>query len=187
MNGREEDTAPENLIYTCRADNVRCGNALRAARIGRLTRQYNPSVSGEAPEPDEWLIERARIAAGGARIHATEQLIGAYRMYAAVLKQRPGDRRIREQFYSTEARLLAGLRGSYRHGNPAEGAQTMAQWVNAVEALKGQGVGMSAQSAVEMIRATPPEHRSEFAVEIWRRRRARYGSTGRLADDEPPF
>jgi len=187
LNGREEDTSPQNLIFTCRADNVRCGNALRAARLGRLTRQYNPSANADAPEPDEWLIERARATAGGARIHATEQLIGAYRMYAAVLKRQPGDRRIREQFYATEAKLRAGLRGSYRQINPSDGARSMGQWVSAVQAIKGQSTGMSIQSAVEMIRATPPKRRSEYALEIWRRRRERYGPAGRFPEDEPPF
>jgi hypothetical protein len=45
-NGREEDNSRENKIWTCRACNVRCGNTLRAAGIGRLTRQFNPDAKG---------------------------------------------------------------------------------------------------------------------------------------------
>ena len=44
---------------------------------------------------------------------------------------------------------------------------------------------MPVAAAVEMIRATPPERRSQFAQEIWERRRARYGPTGR--GDSVPF
>ena len=41
------------------------------------------------------------------------------------------------------------------------------------------------EGAVEMIRATPPERRSEFAREIWQKRTAHYGGTGR--GDSVPF
>jgi hypothetical protein len=46
VNGHEEDTAAANLLWTCRGCNVRCGNTLRRAGIGRLTRQYNPAGAG---------------------------------------------------------------------------------------------------------------------------------------------
>ena len=51
--------------------------------------------------------------------------------------------------------------------------------------MKGQSDAMPVKAAVEMIRATPPERRSEFAQEIWERRRARYGPSGR--GDSVPF
>jgi hypothetical protein len=37
--------------------------------------------------------------------------------------------------------------------------------------MKGESDAMTVPAAVEMIRATPPEKRSQFAGEIWRRRR----------------
>jgi hypothetical protein len=37
--------------------------------------------------------------------------------------------------------------------------------------MKGESTAMSVTTAVEMIRATPPEKRSDFAKEIWRKRR----------------
>jgi hypothetical protein len=40
--------------------------------------------------------------AGGSRIQAAEQLIGGYRLFAAVLKRTPGDRHAREGFHTTE-------------------------------------------------------------------------------------
>ena len=60
--------------------------------------------------PDSWLIHQARSAATGARIHAVEQLIGAYRCYAAVLARRPASDTAQNDFYRTEAMLRAGLR-----------------------------------------------------------------------------
>jgi hypothetical protein len=41
----------------------------------------------------------------------------------------------------------------------------------AVLAMKGELDHMSVPAAVEIIRATPPDRRSEFAQKIWRRRR----------------
>jgi len=54
INGREEDAAPANLFWTCRSCNVRCGNTLRAAGIGRRTRQFNPAAQG-AKSLGQWL------------------------------------------------------------------------------------------------------------------------------------
>lgn len=47
VNGHEEDTAARNLIWTCRSCNVRCGNTLRRAGLGRPTRQYNPAKGAD--------------------------------------------------------------------------------------------------------------------------------------------
>jgi hypothetical protein len=68
----------------------------------------------------------------------------------------------------------AGLGRRTRQFNPkAQGARTLAQWLTAVLSLKGEGGRMEPSAAIEMIRATPPHRRSEFAQEIWRRRRER--------------
>jgi heterodisulfide reductase subunit C len=109
VNGHEEDNSSANRCFQCRSCNVRCANTLRAAGLGRLTRQFNP----------------------------------------------------------------------------AEGARSMGQWLAAVTSMKGESNAMAVPAAVEMIRATPPERRSEFARDIWERRRARYGPTGR--SDSVPF
>ena len=110
VNGYEEDSAPTNLLWTCRRCNVRCGNTLRGAGLGRPTRQYNP---------------------------------------------------------------------------PAQGAKSLGQWLTAVISMKGESTAMPVAAAVEMIRATPPQRRSEFAREIWERRRAQHGSSG--PSDGVPF
>ena len=53
VNGREEDTTPENLFWTCRSCNVLAANAMRNAGVGRLTHQYNPA--GGAKSVGQWL------------------------------------------------------------------------------------------------------------------------------------
>jgi hypothetical protein len=72
-----------------------------------------------------------------------------------------------------------------QHNPAAKGASSLAQWLTAVMSLKGESDAMPVAAAVEMIRATPPERRSEFAEQIWERRRARYGPTG--TGDNVPF
>ena len=79
-----------------------------------------------------------------------------------------------------------GLGRKTRQFNPeARGAETYQQWVLAVTSMKGASDAMTVPAAVEMIRATPPEDRSRYAREIWRRRREHYGPGGRYG--EVPF
>lgn len=79
----------------------------------------------------------------------------------------------------------AGLGRKTRQYNPAVGAKTLGQWVVAVSAMKGENDSMSVADAVAMIKATPPEDRSRFARDIWRRRKKRYGDSGKAS--EVPF
>ena len=57
--------------------------------------------------------------------------------------------------------------------NPAGGAVNLGQWLTAVMSAKGESDSMTTRAAVEMIRNTSARKRSEFAEEIWERRRAR--------------
>jgi len=69
-----------------------------------------------------------------------------------------------------------------RQYNPAStGATSLGQWLTAVTSMKGESSDMAVQDAVAMIHATPPETRSRFAKEIWRRRRA-HGTDRRAWD-----
>lgn len=43
INGKEQDSAPENLIWACRSCNVTKANVMRKRGMGRLTHQYNPA------------------------------------------------------------------------------------------------------------------------------------------------
>lgn len=70
------------------------------------------------------------------------------------------------------ARKGLGRRTHQYNPTRSSGAQTLAQWVTAVMSMKGEGP-MDPAAAVEMIHATPLDRRSEFASEIWQRRRAR--------------
>ena len=70
--------------------------------------------------------------------------------------------------------------------NPAgKGAASLGAWLSAVLSTRGESDAMPVAAAVDMIRATPPEKRSEFAQEIWSRRRQH--GTDRPSQDEPPF
>jgi hypothetical protein len=67
----------------------------------------------------------------------------------------------------------AGLGRLTRQYNPAGGAETLGAWMNAVSSIKGEGGTMAIPEAVAMIHATSPAKRSEFANEIWGKRRQR--------------
>ena len=54
---------------------------------------------------NESLIQRVRASAGGGRIHQVEQLIGAYRMYGAVLQRKPADSDSRQKYQAVESQL----------------------------------------------------------------------------------
>lgn len=48
VNGRENDSAPSNLMWACKSCNARIANVLHKARLGKLTRQYNPARARKA-------------------------------------------------------------------------------------------------------------------------------------------
>ena len=114
LNGDESDVKPPNLAWACRPCNVRIGNVMRRAGIGRKTRQYNPSSH-----------------------------------------------------------------------DVTSGATSLGAWMNAVASIRGEGGTMPVSYAVALIHATPPDARSEFAREIWSKRKSRYGPTG--LKDAAPF
>jgi hypothetical protein len=63
----------------------------------------------------------------------------------------------------------AGERNQFNPAAP--GAKSLGQWLTAVTSMKGESNQMTVPAAVEMIRATPPARRSEFARQIWALRR----------------
>ncbi|MFN3324297.1 MAG: hypothetical protein ACK5AZ_12430 [Bryobacteraceae bacterium] len=54
MNGREDDSDPQNLAWACRSCNTRKGIVFVRLGLGRRTRQFNPSASG-ARSLGQWL------------------------------------------------------------------------------------------------------------------------------------
>jgi hypothetical protein len=95
VDGNEKNTTPENLSPACRPCNVTIGNVMRAAGLGKKTRQFNPSG----------------------------------------------------------------------------GAQTLAQWITAVLSMKGESDQMPVAAAVDLVHSTPASRRSQFAKQIWQKRR----------------
>lgn len=81
------------------------------------------------------------------------------------------------------AKRGAGRRTAQYNPYSGGGAKSLAQWTIAVMSMKGQSNQMSLRDAIAMVQDTPSSRRSEFAREIWARRRAR--GTDRL--DEVPF
>ena len=76
----------------------------------------------------------------------------------------------------------AGIGRKTRQYNPQpEGAKTLGQWLTAVQSMKGDSDSMPVDAAVAMIHATPPEARSRFAKEIWRKRRE-HGTDRKVGD-----
>jgi hypothetical protein len=68
---------------------------------------------------------------------------------------------------------------------PASGAKSLGEWLNAVLSMKGESDAMSVSDAVDLIHSTPSDRRSQFAEEIWARRRKHFGSSGH--SDGVPF
>ena len=75
-------------------------------------------------------------------------------------------------------RLTIGRR-TRQYNAQGKGAASLSQWLTAVLSAKGESDQMTVPAAVEMIRATPPERRNDFARQIWRRRRERGTDTSR--------
>lgn len=57
----------------------------------------------------------------------------------------------------------------YNPGKKSHGATSVSQWITAVMSMKGMSRQMPKDVAREMVRATPPARRSEFARQIGRR------------------
>jgi len=81
------------------------GTHLLGSRSGGFIRNSENLPEVQIAMARESLIQRARASAGGGRIHQVEQLIGAYRMYGAVLERKPTDTDSRRKFQGLEAQL----------------------------------------------------------------------------------
>ena len=57
----------------------------------------------------------------------------------------------------------------------AAGAASLGQWITALLVLKGESDAMTLPAAIAMVHATSAAERSNFASQIWQRRRARSG------------
>lgn len=48
VSGNETDGSPANLMWACKRCNARIAHVMKRARLGKRTRQYNPSRAGKA-------------------------------------------------------------------------------------------------------------------------------------------
>jgi hypothetical protein len=83
----------------------------------------------------------------------------------------------------------AGLGTKTRQYNPrskarSHGSRSLGSYLSAVQIVKGEQPG-NVSAAVRDLQATSPSQRSEYAEQIWKIRKERYGPTGRR--DTLPF
>jgi hypothetical protein len=110
LNGRESDNTPDNLHWTCRSCNTLHANALKRARMGKRTAQFNPSKSGGASNVGEWMQ-----AVGAIRPHKYPDknagLTSTMKVSDAVAMIRATPAHKRSEFASKLASSRSGRRG----------------------------------------------------------------------------
>jgi hypothetical protein len=156
LDGHEENSEPENLAYTCRSCNVKCGNTLRSYGAGRLTHQFNPAGArsiGQYKNAVNAMLGRDR---GMSIRGAVETLQGT-------------PHRKRAEY----ARKMNG-RGAGK--NP--GADSLGEYMAAVADHRPGAHDRGGK----VIHETPKSRRSKFAREIARIKKDRYGSGGGVPD-----
>lgn len=145
VDGLEENTAPENLLYSCRSCNTAKGVVFADEGLGRKTRQYNPRVD----------LKKTRAA-----------LKTAYGKLDKVLQSGKGAAAVRSRLQSLETHLLS----LPRQVNPSpKKAGTLAQWKAAVSSLMGLGPWTPA-GAIRTVQGTPQAKRAAFAQQLAKQR-----------------
>lgn len=149
INGLEEDNDPVNLGWTCRPCNVKTGQTLAAAGIGRKTVQFNPGGIVEAPQ---WMHA----------VMVTRGDLPSRRELGEAVE------RIRNTPLKRRAVLAAGLRT--RVNPKVEGAKTLDQWRAFVSMMRSFDQAES-DEGYALVMATDPALRSRFNKQLWRFRR----------------
>jgi hypothetical protein len=151
IDGREENSAPDNLAWACRPCNTRKGAFFAAEDIGRRTRQYNPRKPARSLR--EYVAAVAGLMGEGSRRQAPARAI------ATVQATRP----------KTRARFAAELR---RKVNPT--VPTFSQYAWAVsQGTGGRNSSGEHDEAGAVIHATPKAKRREYARRLASSRRQR--------------
>lgn len=172
IDGDEDNSGPSNLAAACRRCNTVKGITLKAAGLGRRTRQYNP--------------------AGG---RPCSSLAEYRRNVGIVLGQKWGDvgaaiRRLQATPQSVRDRFAGQLGRKNPAGRGRRGGPTFAQWAGAMAAYGGgdQGSLFDTESAREILHDAKKAGRtSDFQRQVWRIRKERYGPSGRKGFDDVPF
>jgi len=111
LDGHESHNEAENKVWTCRSCNTLHGNALKRARMGKRTAQFNPSKSGGATNLGEWMQ-----AVGAIRPHKYPDknagLSSTMKTSDAVAMIRATPAHKRSEFASKLASSRSGRRGA---------------------------------------------------------------------------
>lgn len=156
IDGHEENSSPENLIWTCRRCNVLCANNLRAHGIGRLTHQYNPPLPG-AKTLTEWREATETVKGEGAAM--------------------PIDKAIR-MLQATPANKRTKYARALKNNPPANKNKTVPTYQQYALATTMHCVGQEPHCGAHdeggaIIHATPPEVRRQYARRIAREKKSR--------------
>lgn len=110
LDGHEAHNSPENLHWTCRRCNTLHANALKRARMGKRTAQFNPSKDGGASNLGEWMQ-----AVGAITPHRYPDknagLVSSMKTSDAVAMIRATPAHKRSEFASKLASARSGRRG----------------------------------------------------------------------------
>lgn len=197
--GDESNWRPSNLRYLCKSCNTAEGAAMAKSGKGVRTRQFNPAGPGFLGVR---FANLASLAPNRKRNPGAERLRIGGRAYEVVRARTPADHRAGGRLVVAEQMedngltrdLVVTARGgdawrAYENNagrrwlgarvdagllsNPPEtGAASLGEYLSALAILNGEMPG-DFQAARRTIHNTPPDERSRFASEIWRRRRGR--------------
>ena len=165
VDGKEENTAAENLTWACRSCNTRKGAFFARAGLGRKTRQFN---GRGAKDVGEWMNAVLALQGGG----------GGLSPQAAVRRIQATPHARRAQY----AREIAAAKAvTLRARNPEEPAYEQYLWAVAHHQRGAKDEGGA------VIHATSKATRSEYAQKIARSRK--FHGTSRITGkkSEVPF
>ncbi len=119
LDGHESHNESENLVWTCRSCNSLHANALKRARMGKRTAQFNPSKSGGASNLGEWaqavgaIRPRSQGVVKGpiGRSDRNASLASTMKVSDAVAMIRATPQHKRQEFAAKMGRHKSGRRG----------------------------------------------------------------------------
>ena len=119
LDGHESHNEPENLCWTCRSCNGYHSNALKRARMGRRTAQFNPTRGGGAASLGEWVQAvgairpraQGKVKGGVGSSDRNAGLTSTMKVSDAVAMIRTTPSHKRSEFASKLAAARSGRRG----------------------------------------------------------------------------
>ncbi len=166
IDGREENSNPQNLAWTCRACNTKCANVAKRAGAGRRTRQMNPSGS-RGSWGNAILTMRGDVDASPADVRRAINLV-----QSTPVNERA---RLSTRMWSTRS-------------NPVEGAKTLEQWAHFVKMMRSFDQAES-DAGYAAVMATPKAKRHSYNVQLWglRPKREKVAKRPKSKREKVPF